>query len=135
MCQAVLVGLGAAFCVGCSLQSGNSCFSAYVLHAPGHTITNSCAGAIPNPMRFSVVSGQRFHIDIGHEESGTPDFPAPVPSSSSVRVVDRRGTTVAYQADRPGVTSLIARNTPACAHPARRRVGSCPAAVVTVTAR
>ena len=86
-------------------------------------------------MRFSVPSGGRFSIDIGHEESGKLDFPVPTPIGPSIRVVTRRGAVITYEARVPGVTRLVARHPPYCANGHGRRFSSCAAAIVRVPAR
>ena len=133
---AVIV-LGAFVAAGCgaggSIVGGASnCGPSYVVHAPGRTITNTCAGTIPGPMRFTVPSGKRFSIAIGHEESGKLDFPIPSPAGIGVRISGRHGATVTYQAGMPGVTRLLARHTIFCENSHGRRFGTCPVAIVTV---
>jgi hypothetical protein len=133
---AVLGLLGAVICAGCGsrVEGASSCGPSYVVHAPGRTITNTCAGTIPGPMRFSVPSGRRFSIDIGHEESGKLDFPIPAPVGPGVRLLTRRGAVITYKARIPGVTRLVARHTIYCASGHGRRFRSCAAAIVRVTA-
>jgi hypothetical protein len=84
-------------------------------------------------MRFSVPSGRRFSIAVGHEKSGKLDFPIPTPIGPGVRLVSRRGAIITYQARVAGVTQLIARHTIYCADRHGRRFSSCTAAVVSVT--
>jgi hypothetical protein len=133
----VLGILGGVSCAGCGsvVEGASSCGPSYVVHAPGRTITNTCAGIIPGPMRFSVPSGGRFSIDIGHEESGKLDFPVPAPTGPGIRVLSRQGAVITYEARVPGVTRLVARHTPYCADEHGRRVRSCDAAIVRVAAR
>ena len=129
--------LGAVSCAGCGsvVEGASGCGPSYVVHAPGRTITNTCAGTIPGPMRFSVPAGGRFSINIGHEESGRLDFPVPTPVGAGVRVLTRQGAVITYGARVPGVTRLVARRTPYCAHGHDRRFSSCDAAIVRVAAR
>ena len=131
-----LAGLSASvFLAGCGAQLGgggaNSCGPSYVVHA-GKTITNTCAGVIPpRPMRFSVTVGQRFAIEIGHEESGALDFPIPAPDGPEVQTVGRDGASVTYVARSSGMTRLVAHHTRYCVA-SSGRIASCVVAAVRV---
>jgi hypothetical protein len=115
--------------VGAAFPPVTACGVPYTFSLP-HRIrvtSGSCAGLIGRAAPSVVIHrGDRFSVEIAHEHSGKLGFPVPMPTTSAVRIVSRRGTSVRYRAQSLGAVRLISHHTRFCT--ARDpRLGDCAA--------
>jgi hypothetical protein len=133
-----MLALGAT--VGCGSSStraltATSCGVPYTFSVPGHAAieTGSCAGLLSSTaLSLTVRRGQRFSVQIMHEQDGRLIFPIPTPTTFAIRIASQHGASVTYQAVATGTAVLLARHTPFCSA-SDPKMGSCPVLAVHVT--
>ncbi|MGI8557226.1 MAG: hypothetical protein ACR2ND_02775 [Solirubrobacteraceae bacterium] len=110
-----------------------TCGTPYTFKVDGKAIpSGSCAATIgPKFPLLTVRVGRRFSVQILHEEDGRLDFPVPAPTTTTVRLLGRRGSTASYLARSRGTTTLVSRHTRFCAN-TDPHIGTCTALKVRV---
>jgi hypothetical protein len=127
--------------VGCGAEHkptpflGTTCGIPYTFKTDGKTVlSGTCAALLPpTPPQLTVRLGERFSVQIAHEQDGRLDFPVPVPITDAVRMLGRSGATATYTAQSLGTVTLIARHTESCLK-TNPHIGTCPALDVRVVA-
>lgn len=111
-----------------------TCGIPYTFRAPDHRSveSGSCAGLI-TPTSLTIRRGQRFSVEITHEQDGRLDFPIPRPTTPAIKIRSRSGSAVTYQAVSTGTARLVAHHTQFCAR-LDPQVGNCTALVVHIAA-
>lgn len=143
MCLVLIPGLAilvsAAGCgadVAATPRNVTTCGVPYTFEV-GHTtiLSGGCAAVLPvHAPRVTVRLGEQLSVAILHEQSGTLDFPVPIPRGRAVALVSRRGARAFYVARSIGGSQLMARHTRFClaTDPA---LGTCNVLSVHVIAR
>jgi hypothetical protein len=111
---------------------GSTCAYAYILHIGSTEVeSSSCAGLIPpHPLKVSVRLGEKFSVEVLHEENGSLDLPVLSPVGRAVTQVQRQGASIVYVGRSLGTSRLVARHTGACL--AKATDSSCVAFTVSV---
>lgn len=137
-CRIASCAVAAFVLVGCGtanhLPTANACGYAYSFQAGGKTTPSaSCAGMIPSaPTKVTVSRGERFSIQIAHEQGGALDEPVPLPANQAVKLLSRHGAVIAYRAEAVGSVALVAHHARYCIG-IDPRIGSCAAYRVHIT--
>lgn len=118
-----------------TLVGATTCGTPYTFEADGTTVSSgSCAGLISaTPPRLTVRRGERFSVEITHEQNGRLDFPVPQPTSGAVSLVGRHGPRANYVGHALGTARLVAHRTRFCEN-IDPRIGNCAALAVRVVA-
>jgi hypothetical protein len=134
------LGVGAAAAIsGCGSRaeqtaSFTTCGIPYTFSAAGHAVvqSGSCAGLILRTAPLLAVdAGQRFSVEISHEQSGRLDLPIPKPATEAIRILAISGATITYQAVSTGTVLLLSHHTQLCIA-ADPRFATCAALKVVV---
>src|ERR1700740_879960 len=86
-----------------TLPRATTCGTPYTFAPPGHAAieSGSCAGLISSTS-LTIRRGQRLSVEITHKQNGRLDFPIPTPTTPTIKILSRSGSSVTYQAVSTG---------------------------------
>jgi hypothetical protein len=135
----ILASASALVLAGCGSSSRSTllttsmCGWAYTVRADGNGFpSGNCAGIVGVGIaHLTIKTGEKFSVEIAHEEDGRLDFPVPMPTSRAVELVGRRGAIAHYVGRTAGRSVLVARHSRYCSR-TDPHFGTCPVIDVTV---